>query len=63
MTTETMTFFSLEEGDTILIQDSPYFIREISPTDSGYRLTLVDEEGMLKALEADVTTRVKVVIQ
>lgn len=62
MTTETMTLFSLEEGDTILIQDSPYFIKRISETDTGYRLTLVDEEGMLKALEADVTAKVRVII-
>lgn len=63
MTTETMTLFSLEEGDTILIGDSPYFIQRISETDAGYRLTLVDEEGMLKALEADVTTRVRVIVE
>lgn len=62
MTTETMTLFSLEEGDTIIIKDSPYFIREIQGTELGYRLTLVDEEGMLKTLEAEITAKVKVVV-
>ena len=63
MTTETMTLFSLEEGDTIIIKDSPYFIREIQGTELGYRLTLVDEEGMLKTLEAEITAKVKVVVE
>lgn len=64
MTTEKFEVFSLEEGDTIIIQGVSYMIVAIEDGDTlDYRLVLVDEEGYRRSIEADATARFRVVCE
>ena len=64
MTTEKFEVFSLEEGDTIIVQGVSYMIVDIEDGDTlDYRLVLVDEEGYRRSIEADGTARFRVVCE
>lgn len=64
MTTEMFEVFSLEEGDTIMVQGVSYMIVSIEDGDTlDYRLVLVDEDGYRRSIEADSTARFRVVCE
>lgn len=64
MTTELFEVFSLEEGDTIIVQGIEYVITDIlDGTTLDYTLMLVDAEGYRRSIEADSTARFRVVCE
>ena len=64
MTTEMFEVFSLEEGDTIIVQGMEYVITDIlDGTTLDYTLILVDADGYRRSIEADSTARFRVVCE
>lgn len=62
MTTEKYEVWSLEEGDTVVMNGETYFVQVIepaSPTTS--RLWLVDDEGFQHSVEVEDSSTVRVV--
>lgn len=63
MTTDLIEAWSLEEGDQIVCQGNVYKIIEIfDGIDRDYAFHLVDEEGFRKTLEADGSTKFRLVL-
>lgn len=63
MTTESMEVYSLEVGDQISIRGEVFRIVEIEDGDSSdYRLVMVDEEGYRRSIEADSSTKFRLVL-
>lgn len=64
MTTELYEVYSLEEGDTIMLKDSVYFVQVIEPaSQSESLLWIVDEEGFQKSIVLPDTTRIRVLCE
>lgn len=64
MTTELYEVFSLEEGDTIIVQGASYVVVDIiDGTTRDYTLILCDEEGYRRSIEADGNSRFRVVCE
>jgi hypothetical protein len=62
MTTDLMTAFSLEEGDTLSIMGNLYAVAAIDAIQNGYRLHLTDEEGFGKIMLVNDNDKIRVVI-
>ena len=63
MTTEMIEVWSLEEGDTILVNGNLYLIHDIEVLDSDHTsLLLVDEEGMGKTLNVEDSQKICVIM-
>jgi hypothetical protein len=62
MTTERIEAYALEEQDQIFVNGSVYRVVGIDPTDEGYRFRLIDEEGDVRYLTVEDTTKLPVVI-
>lgn len=65
MTTDLMECWSLEEGDQILVNGEVYKILDIIPDFSKrfeYILTVVDEEGYRREIEADGAKKFRLVV-
>lgn len=65
MTTSLMPIWSIEIGDTLLINGDIYAVIDADYADEGddlHVLTLVDEEGNRKRLTAPGTNEVKIVV-
>lgn len=65
MTTELYEVFSLEEGDTIILNGDTFYVQVIEPTDdpSESLLTLVDDEGFQKSVILADTAKVRVLCE
>ena len=64
MTTELFEVFSLEEGDTIIVQGVEYLITDIRDGSTmDYTMILVDADGYRRSIEADSTARFRVVCE
>jgi len=63
MTTVLYEAYSLEEGDTLLIQGSLFVLSQIDDIDDGFRLHLTDEEGYAKILLVNDSDRLRVVCE
>ena len=62
MTTELYEAFSLEEGDTILVNGDLYVIHDIEALDSDHTSLLVlDEEGFAHTINVCDTDKIRVV--
>lgn len=65
MTTDLMSVYSIEIGDTLLIQGDIYTVVDTDYADEGddiHVLTLVDEEGNRKKLRASGRSEVRIVV-
>jgi tartrate dehydratase beta subunit/fumarate hydratase class I family protein len=65
MTTELMQVYSIEVGDTLLVNGDIYTVVDTDYADEGddlHILTLVDEEGSRKKLRAPGRSEVRLVI-
>lgn len=63
MTTESMEVFSLEEGDQIVINGNIYKVLEIENGETlDYRLSVADEEGYRRHIEAESTKKFRLVL-
>lgn len=63
MTTESMEVFSLEEGDQIVINGNIYRVLEIENGETlDYRLSVADEEGYRRHIEAESTKKFRLVL-
>jgi hypothetical protein len=63
MTTDFMTAFSIEEGDTLLIMGNYYVVSVIDAIQNGYRLHLTDEEGFGKIMLVNDNDKIRVVVE
>lgn len=63
MSTDLMEAYSLEVGDQISIRGEVFRIVDIEDGDSSdYRLVMVDEEGYRRSIEADSSTKFRLVL-
>jgi hypothetical protein len=63
MTTEKMEVYSIEEGDTIYLNDELFFVQVIEPASSTESvLWVVDEEGFQRSIVVKDTEKFPVVI-
>jgi len=63
MTTEKMEVYSIEEGDTIYLNDELFFVQVIEPASSTESvLWVVDEEGFQRSIVVKDTEKLPVVI-
>jgi len=65
MTTDLMQVYSIEVGDTLLVNGDIYSVVDTDYADEGddlHVLTLVDEEGNLKEMRASGRSEVRIVI-
>jgi hypothetical protein len=65
MTTDLMQVYSIEVGDTLLINGDIYSVIDTDYADEGddlHVLTLADEEGNLKEMRASGRSEVRIVI-
>lgn len=63
MTTERMEVYSIEEGDTIYLNDELFFVQVIEPASSTESiLWVVDEEGFQRSIVVKDTEKFPVVI-
>lgn len=63
MTTVLYEAYSIEEGDTLLIQGNLFAVSQIDDIPDGFRLHLTDEEGYAKILMVNDTDRLRVVCE
>lgn len=64
MTTDLMQVYSIEVGDTLLVNGDVYSVIDTDYADEGddHILTLVDEEGNLKEMRASGRSEVRLVV-
>lgn len=64
MTTELYEVYSLEEGDSIILNGETFFVQVIEPdgTDASV-LWLVDDEGFQHSVVLDDSTKVRVICE
>lgn len=64
MTTELYEIFSVEEGDTIILNGERFYVQVIEPAADGESLLwIVDEEGFQKSVTLPDTARVRVICE